>query len=87
MECVISRAPPPHELAMAWQCKRWNCLPDSGGLYEQDYVLTRRMAYFENVYHAVYRIRNLKGKNIHQLTENERLILRALMDKGILFRA
>lgn len=87
VECVLDDAPPPLELRTAWMCKRWNCLPESGGLYEQDYRLIRRMNYTESIYNAVVRIRELKGKNIHQLTENERKILKMLMDNGLLFHA
>jgi hypothetical protein len=87
VECAVSNTPPPPELRIAWNCKRWNCLPEAGGYLDQPYQLMRRMNYFDNVHGAVTRIKSLKGKAIHQLGEQDRLILRALMDKGIIFRA
>jgi hypothetical protein len=72
---------------MAWQCERWHCLPDSGGMYEQDYKLTRRMATLSNVYDSVSRWRNLTGERIHHLSDHDRRILRYLLDIGINFNA
>lgn len=87
MEHITDNASPPAELKLAWQCKRWNALPEDGNLLGQDYVTMRRMTTLENVYNAVTRIKSLKGKNIHQLTDGERMILRFLMDEGLLFHA
>ena len=86
MECALDAAPPPSELRLAWQCTKWHALPDMGGIYDQDYATMLRMNYTMSIYNAVVRIRSLKGKAIHQLTDNERKILRMLMDMGILFR-
>lgn len=87
MECITSNAPPPPELKLAWSCERWKTLPDAGGLYDQDYQLLHRMNAFINIHNAVQRIKSLKGTQIHTLSDNERLILRFLMDNGILFNA
>lgn len=87
MECITDNAPPPSELKLAWSCERWKTLPDAGGLYDQDYSLLHRMNAFTNIYNAVQRIKTLKGKQIHSLSDSERLILRYLMDNGILFHA
>lgn len=87
VECVTDNAPPPAELSLAWQCQRWHTLPDGGGLYAQDYRTMHMMTVTQNIHDAVVRARSLKGKNIHQLTDNERMILRVLMDNGILFNA
>lgn len=87
MECVVENAPPPMELRMGWQCERWRCLPKAGGLFDQDYQLMYRMSVLLNIHHTVTRVRSLKGKEIHRLTDAERKILRYLMDKEILFHA
>lgn len=87
MDCVVHDTPPPSELSLAWQCQRWNALPESGGLYEQDYQTIYRMTVFSNINNVVAKVRGLKGKEIHRLTDTERKILRFLMDRGILFHA
>ena len=38
---------------MTWQCKRWGCLPDAGGYYDQEYVLMVDMATVDNIYNFV----------------------------------
>ena len=43
-----------------------------------------RMNALENVYRAVARVRNMQGAEIHQLTGQERGILKWLMDEGIM---
>lgn len=87
VECITDNAPPPAELTLAWQCERWHTLPDGGGYLDQDYRRVFLMTALANVHIAVTRARNLKGKDIHKLTDSERLILRSLMDNGILFNA
>lgn len=37
---------------MAWQAKRWNALPEAGGLLDQPAGLLERMAYAEDWYTA-----------------------------------
>ena len=87
VECATEDAPPPVELRLAWQCERWRTLPDDGNLYRQDFQTMFRMNLTSNIYNAVLRIYSLKGNQIHDLTENERIILRMLMDNGLLFHA
>lgn len=87
MECVTDNAPPPSYLVLGWQCERWHSLPEPGALFEQDYYTIYRMSALINVHNAVYRAKHLTGRNIHKLTDPERLVLRHLMNKGILFRA
>jgi hypothetical protein len=84
---VDGESPAPPELSLAWQCKRWGCLPDTGAYLDQDYVLLRRMTALSNIYDAYSRYRNLQGTQIHSLSENERRVLRSLKDMGILFGA
>lgn len=84
---VLDQKPPPAELRLAWQCQKWNTLPNDGNLLGQDYLTMHRMTTLSNIQNAVVRIKSLKGKQIHTLTDNERMILRYLMDLGLLFNA
>ena len=86
VECVTDNAPPPADLTLSWQCQRWHTLPEAGGMFDQDYRLVYRMTALSNIYDVVTRVRSLKGAEIHRLTDSERLILRRLMDYGILFK-
>ena len=76
---------PPPELRLAWNCERWGTLPDDGGMYAQDAYLIVRMNVLSNIYNTVNKLRNSQGKQIHNLTENERKTLRHLVDLGLLF--
>ena len=87
VEHITEQTPAPPELRLAWQCERWNTLPDNGNLYAQDYLTMQRMTITTNIYNAVMRIKSLKGKEIHKLSDNDRRILRMLMDQGLLFNA
>lgn len=82
---AVDDKPPPPPLRLAWQCERWNTLPEAGGLYVQDARTLFEMNATLSIYNAIFRIKTLKGKNIHQLTDNERKILRMLMDNKLLF--
>lgn len=82
---VDSDETPPPALQIAWNCQKWNCLPDSGGYLEQDYALMKNMTISLNIYNALSRLRNAKGAQIHSLTESDRKILRVLVDLGLLF--
>lgn len=85
MDSVEESAPSPPELDMAFMVEKYHALPDAGGLYEQDARLMRRMSGVMNIYKALSRWRTLTGKQVHQLTEGERKILRLLKDMGLLF--
>lgn len=76
--------PPPSELITAWEVQRWGTLPEAGGLYDQDYVLMRRMRVLSNIHDAMSAWRNLTGKQIHNLTDSQRKIIRALREDGLL---
>lgn len=80
-------APPPVELRLAWMCEQWKTLPDSGGLYEQDYQTISRMTGLTNVYNTVVKWRNYTGEKIHLLTDHDRSVLRWMLDNGISFNA
>lgn len=87
MENITDDKPPPAELKLAWQCEKWQTLPDAGGLGDQDFITMHRMNVYTNIHNTVQRARSLKGKDIHKLTDSERRVLRFLMDLGILFHA
>lgn len=70
---------------MAWHCERWHCLPEGGGMMDQDYRMMREMAACANVYNALSRLRNALGEQIHQLSDNDREILGLLVRLGLLF--
>ena len=44
---------PPPDLALAFSCRRWGCLPEAGGLLDQPAGLIRRMSIAENVYNVL----------------------------------
>ena len=67
--------PPPHELVLAWRCKEWSTMPRAGGYYDQDYGLMKRMSYVKNVYNALSSFRNMKGKEIHKMSIEQRKII------------
>jgi hypothetical protein len=47
-----SKSPPPPDLELAFACKRWNSLPEAGGLLDQPAGLIQRMTVAENIYNA-----------------------------------
>lgn len=75
--------PPPPELRLAWWCGD-KLMPDSGGLLDQDYELWVKMKTLENVWRTISRLRNLKGEQIHSLSESERKLIAYLLREGIL---
>ena len=84
MKCVDEGAPPPPELITAWDVERWHALPESGGLYDQDYLLMHRMKVAVNIYNALSGYRNLKGNQIHNMTDSQRRMVGALRKEGLI---
>ena len=84
MACVDEGGPPPPELSLAWDTERWGVLPDAGGLYDQDYALLRRMKVAANVYAALSGYRNMKGNQIHNMTDAQRRIVAGLRKDGLI---
>lgn len=78
---VEEGAPPPLELMLAWDCHRWETLPDAGGLLDQDYRLLMLMKVASNIHDTVTRLRSLVGDQIHSLSDNERRIIKWLRDE------
>lgn len=82
---VDEDAAPPVELRLSWQCERFSCLPESGGLLDQDAGLIKRMGAAANVYRALHRYRTAVGKEVHKLTGDERDVLKMLIDLGFIY--
>jgi len=74
---------PPQELTIAWQCKNWNTLPDTGAYFDQDYKLITIMTSLMNIYNVLTKYRSLAGEQIHQLGNTDRVILRSLIDAKV----
>lgn len=87
MAAAKHEAPAPPELRLAWECERWNCLPETGAYLDQDYALMRKMTACSNIYGAYNRLQNAQGTQIHSLSENDRNILGMLVKMGLLFNA
>lgn len=85
MEVVENEGDPPPELRLALMCQKWNTLPEAGGMLDQDARTMKQMSGVLAVHNALTRWRTLIGKQIHQLTEGERQILRMLKDLGLIF--
>ena len=85
MDCIDNGEPPPSDLRLAWDCKYWNTMPEAGAYLDQDYFLLSRMRALSNVYNVISKLRNMKGAQIHQLTDSDRTILKMLVDLGLLF--
>ena len=51
--CAEGDGPPPPELELGWQARRWRVLPEPGGLRDQCAGELRRMIAALNVYDAI----------------------------------
>lgn len=84
MSAVDDEGDPPPELLLSWECSRYNVLPDAGGVYDQEWALLYRMRIATNIYNALSKLRNAKGKEIHRLTDGERAIIKWLIDEKVI---
>ena len=80
---MSSANPVPPALTLARNCEGWGTLPDAGGYLDQDYSTMISMNVAMNVYKVVSKARNAQGKAIHSLTHDERLMLKSLIDRGL----
>jgi hypothetical protein len=80
-----AETPPPAELRLAWMCGDQN-LPSAGGVLDQEYQTMHRMQVLSNVYRTVTRFRNMKGAEIHSLSDQDRRMIRSLRDMGLMNR-
>lgn len=85
MACVDDDEPPPEQLKTAWLCERWHTLPEDGGLYDQDARQINTMTALINIHTALTRLRNMRGAEIHNLSEQDRNILQMLVDMRLIF--
>ena len=85
MDSTEGDGDPPPDLTLALMCRNWSTLPDEGGMYDQDARVMKRMSGVLSIHNALTRWRTLTGKQIHQLTEGERKILKMLKDLGFIF--
>lgn len=82
--CVDEGMPPPPELQTAWDVRTWGALPEAGGLYDQDYVLLRRMTALLGYHQSLSAFRNMKGKDIHHLSDAQRRVIKYLRGEGMI---
>src|SRR3990167_10452939 len=75
---VEKGAPPPPVLVLEWDAQRYHTLPETGGLFAQDYGLLKKMKAAGNVHETLSRFRGMIGKEIHRLSDSERRLIRAL---------
>lgn len=59
-------------------------LPESGGYLEQDYRIMTGMNIALNVYNAVTKVKDAHGAAIHNLSTSERMVLKPLVEKGLI---
>lgn len=83
MAVVDDDGPPPPELRLVWMCAKYHCLPDVGGLMDQDWRTLHRMTVFENVYNAQSRLRSAKGAEIHNIPAHDMEIIAWLRKNGL----
>ena len=83
MACATGEGLPPAELKLAWMCDGGR-LPESGGVLDQPYSLMIHMSACGNVYSTVSHYKNAKGAEIHNLTNQERRLIRSLIDNELL---
>ena len=74
--------PPPKELILVWDMERWSTLPESGGLLNQDAYVMHISSALQSIYKALSRLKNMKGDQIHDLSESERKIIGNLKRNG-----
>lgn len=85
MENARGNGPPPPDLTLNGWCERYSALPQAGGVLDQDYFQLLRMSFLANVRAVLSKLGNMQGSQIHNLTEAERMILKALRDMGFLY--
>jgi len=52
-------------------------------MFEQSYKRLQNMTVLSNVYSTISHMRNLRGEQIHSLTDAQRRLIRWVMDQGI----
>ena len=85
MACAKDGEPPPPELSLMWQCRRFNCLPEAGGYNQQDEATMKRGAIMESIYNFETRWRSMKERDFAKLDEHDRRIFMMLKDMEVKF--
>lgn len=62
-------------------CTTFHCTPSQ--ILNEDAALLSRMMLFSNAYNAVDRVRNMKGKQIHEMDSGTAKMLDALRKAGV----
>jgi hypothetical protein len=60
MAFIDGKSPAPQELRLAWYCKRFNALPEPGGILDQPAYLLDKMAMADNIHSAFTAYQNAK---------------------------
>jgi hypothetical protein len=81
--CAVKGEPPPPELSIIWQCRRYGCLPDAGGYMDQDAVLMDKAAIYEDVYSLTKKWRGMKPKSFDGLSDGEKSLFKWLRELEI----
>jgi hypothetical protein len=76
VECANGDGSPPPELLFYW----WY----GAGTPDEEYSQVYRAQAAGNIYGTVKRYRGLKGKEIHNMTDSERRMIKSLRDTGLL---
>lgn len=71
-------------LLLGQNCQGWNVLPEPGGYLDQDYKTMVEMNVTVNIYNLVTKVKNARGSAIHMLSERERLLLKPLVERGLI---
>lgn len=50
VQAARGKADPPPQLTLLWDCRRWDKLPDLGGVRAQDYQLMHQMKTLDSLY-------------------------------------
>lgn len=82
MAHVDNNAPPPKDLVLGWDMERFTALPEGGGLLDQEAGTMQRVRVALSIYKVLSRLRNMKGAEIHKLTDGERKIIGNLQRAG-----
>ena len=85
MACAKDGKSPPPDLLTMWQCRRFNCLPESGGYNDQDISTMERGAVLENIYNFERRWRAMESRDYAKLDEGDRRIFMMLKKLEVKF--
>jgi len=81
---VIGKNPAPPSLTLGQNCTGWGTLPEAGGYLDQKYDIMVSMNLALNYYQVISKTKNAKGKGIHALSHAERMLLKPLVERGLL---